>query len=304
MSKPSTALLVPCYNAERYLENLRTQVDALSRRFDEVILVDDASKDGTLAKARDLGFPIHALDSNRGPGGARNVLLSMATADWVHFLDADDEIAPDYLAKVRPFADEATDVVLSACDFLGASDRKFWARWTYDDDDFCSNALAATIASPVFLHCSFIRRDKALEAGGFDEERRCYEDGDFHVRLAAVGARFRCIPDVLATSLRHYEGSGGNELYCAKCRLDFLKAYQKFLGLIPRNVLVTALVECGALLQKGGDTTASLEAFDLAFKLGWQGPETRHRAFGMLARLPSRWIKRRLFLVQHWRRTN
>jgi glycosyltransferase involved in cell wall biosynthesis len=299
MNKPSTALLIPCYNAEKYLKNLRRQVDALDPKFDEVLLVDDASTDGTVARARELGFAIHPLPNNRGPGGARNALLQMATTEWVHFLDADDEIAADYLTKVLPVADEATDVVLSGCDFIGAQDRKLWRRWTYSDDVFAPNALAATIAHPVFLHCSFIRRRRALEAGGFDEEHRCYEDGDFHVRLAAAGARFRCIPDVLAFSLRHYEGSGGNELYCAQCRLEFLKKYRKYLGRIPAEVLRGALAECGARLHQKGDVRASRGAFDLAFDLGWKGAESRHWALGLLAGVPSRWLRRRLFLVQY-----
>ena len=299
MHKTSTALLIPCYNAEKYLENLRRQVDALDPKFDEILLVDDASTDGTVARARELGFAIHPLGSNRGPGGARNVLLKMAAAEWVHFLDADDEIAADYLAKVRPLADEATDVVLSACDFLGAADRKFWVRWSYNNEMFRGNALAAAIAAPVFLHCSFVRRSKALEAGGFDEVHRCYEDGDFHVRLAAAGARFVCVSDVLSFSLRHSEGSGGNELYCAQCRLEFLKKYRKYLGRIPADVLTSALVNCGARLHQKGDVRASRGAFDLAFDLGWKGAESGNLLLRGANAIPSRALKRRLFLVQH-----
>lgn len=298
MSHPTTALLIPCYNAEKYLQNLRRQVDALDPKFDELVIVDDGSTDGTVAKARSLGFDIVPLGENRGPGAARNAAARRATAEWIHFLDADDEIAADYLAKVLPVADEATDLVLSGCDFIGAQDRKLWRRWIYSDEVFVPNALAAAIAHPVFLHCSFIRRRKALEAGGFDEEHRCYEDGDFHVRLAAAGARFRCIPDVLAFSLRHYEGSGGNELYCAQCRLDFLKEYRKYLGLIPADVLTEALTRCGAVLHKNGDGAGSFEAFELAFQLGWQGPQSRHPLLATLAKLPSKRLRKALFLMQ------
>ena len=104
MSKLTTALLIPCYNAERYLENLRKQVDALNPAFDELVIVDDGSTDGTVEKARELGFDIIPLGVNRGPGAARNAAAKRATAEWIHFLDADDEIAPDYLAKVLPMS--------------------------------------------------------------------------------------------------------------------------------------------------------------------------------------------------------
>ena len=285
------------------MPNLRKQVDALNPAFDEMVIVDDGSADGTVAKARELGFDIKALGKNRGPGGARNAAFRMASAEWVHFLDADDEIAPDYLAKVLPLVDDATDIVLSACDFVGATDRKFWVRWSYEDTAFRSNALAAAIARPVFLHCSFVRRTKALEAGGFDEDHRCYEDGDFHVRLAAAGARFRCIPDVLAISLRHSEGSGGNELYCAQCRLDFLKEYRKYLGRIPAEALPNSLAQCGAKLHRRGDVAHSCEAFDLAFSLGWKGADTKHPVLRVLNAIPVKALRRRLYLKQYAKRT-
>jgi glycosyltransferase involved in cell wall biosynthesis len=301
MSDLLSGLLIPCYNAERYLPNLLTQVKALNPAFDEVLLVDDGSTDGTVEKARDLGFTIHPLGFNRGPGGARNALLGMTSAEWIHFLDADDEIPSNYLHHVLPLVGDEVDVIVGACDFIGAADRKLWVRWTFEDMLFRSDALAAAIARPVFMPCSFVRRSKALEAGGFDEEHRCYEDGDFHVRLAAAGARFRCIPDVLAVSLRHSEGAGGNELYCSRCRLEFLKAYRQYLGRIPVEVLTQELAECGAVLHRNGDGDGdgSREAFAVAFDLGWRGPISRHWLVRALAALPNKHLRRSLYLWQH-----
>src|SRR5262245_11965173 len=99
-----TALLVPCYNAARFLPRLREQVDRLAPAFDEVLLADDASTDNTASLAESFGFRVMRLPANLGPGGARNVLAGATNADWLHFHDVDDELAPDYLARVQPLA--------------------------------------------------------------------------------------------------------------------------------------------------------------------------------------------------------
>jgi glycosyltransferase involved in cell wall biosynthesis len=298
MSEHTTALLIPCYNAERYLGNLREQVDALNPAFDEVLLVDDGSEDGTVGKARALGFAIHPLGTNRGPGGARNALLEMTTAEWIHFLDADDEIAPDYLDKVRPLADVDTDVVLSTTLFVDEITRDLVIRWEFPDDEFRANALRATIMHPVPLHSSFIRKEVLGRIDGFDEKLRCWEDGDAHVRLAAIGARFRCIPDVLAWSPRHGRGAGGNSLYCWQCRLAFLKRYRSYVPRISPEDLCSESIRAATNLYGEGDRRSASEALDLAAELGWEGPESRHPALAALAKLPLKRLRKALFLMQ------
>ncbi len=83
----------------------------------EVIVVDDASGDGTseaahLAAAGDPRVRILRLETNAGPGGARNAALAQATGEWVAVLDADDAMAPDRLARLAAFAErEGCDIV-------------------------------------------------------------------------------------------------------------------------------------------------------------------------------------------------
>ena len=298
MSKPSTALLIPCYNAERYLVNLRRQVDALVPVFDEIVVVDDGSADGTVARARELGFDIKPLGVNRGPGAARNAAARMATAEWVHFLDADDEIAPDFLAKVLPLAREGTDVVLSATEFVAEDTRKPFMLWKYPDEEFRDNALRAAIVHPVLLHSSLVRRSVFETIRGFDEECRCWEDGDMHVRLAAAGARFRCIPDVLASSPRHKRGTSGNDLYCHRCRLGFLENYAAYVPQIPAQELLQEVLLNARNLFAEGDCANGNRALDLAGRLGWRGPESGNIIMAGLAKVPCDRLRKALFAMQ------
>ena len=298
MSEPRTALLIPCYNAERYLEKLRRQVDALEPAFDEMVIVDDGSTDGTVAKARELGFDIRPLGVNRGPGAARNAAAKLAKAEWVHFLDADDEISPDYLAKVLPVAGDGVDAVLSATVFVDEETREPLMRWEYPGEAFLTNALRATVVHPVLLHSSLIRRSVFDTIRGFDEEHRCWEDGDMHVRLAASGARFRCIPDVLARSPRHKRGTSGCDLYCHRCRLDFLEKYEAYVPRVPAEDLASEAAINAAKLYAEGDKANAGRALDLACRLGWKGPESGHPVLVALAKIPSKRMRKALFGLQ------
>ena len=88
------SVIIPCYNAERYLPACLDAVLAQSEPDFEVILVDDGSQDGTLAIARSYA----ALDArltvlhqeNAGVCAARNLGLDRAQGEWVTFVDADD----------------------------------------------------------------------------------------------------------------------------------------------------------------------------------------------------------------------
>lgn len=298
MSAPTTALLIPCYNAECYLDNLRQQVDGLNPAFDQLIIVDDGSTDGTVEKARDLGFDIKPLGTNRGPGGARNAAAKMTQAEWIHFLDADDEIAPEYLAKVLPMAGDDVDVVLSSTEFINEDSREILMRWKYLDEEFRANSVRASIVRPVVLHSSLIRRSRFDNIGGFDEQYRCWEDGDVHVRLAAAGARFRTITNVLAQSPRHKRGTSGSDLYCHRCRLDFLANYASYVPQMPQADLLEEVLSNARNLLAEGDRKNANRALDLAIRLGWEGPESRNVVLSVLAKIPSSRLRKGLFGVQ------
>ena len=298
MSNPTIALLIPCYNAERYLPNLRRQVDALRPAFDELVVVDDGSRDNTVAKARELGFNIIPLGVNRGPGVARNAAAARATAEWIHFLDADDEIAPDYLAKVLPLAKDDADVVLGSVQYVDEETRKETMLWQYPDNAFRSNALRASIVYPVLLHSSLIRRSAFDQIGGFDENHRCWEDGDMHVRLAARGGKFVTIPDFVARSPRHRRGTSGSDLYCHRCRLEFLQTYEAYVPRIPKADLLSEVLLNARNLLAEGDRPNAKRALDLAGRLGWAGPESGHPLISLLVKVPSLELRKLLFAMQ------
>lgn len=108
------SVIVPVYNAEKYLEKCILSVIHQSYNDWELILVDDGSKDGSSRIVDEYAtkdsriVAIH--QQNAGPGIARNNGIQKATGDYVIFLDSDDFIDEDYFALLVPKAEKA-DVV-------------------------------------------------------------------------------------------------------------------------------------------------------------------------------------------------
>lgn len=271
-----TALLIPCYNARRFLPRLRAQVNRLSPSFDEVLLADDASTDDTAQLAESLGFTILRLPKNLGPGGARNALARASTAEWVHFHDVDDELAPDYLAQVRPFAGEGTDVVFHFVDFIDEVTRSPVMRWEFDPTALLADPGDYLLRHPMPTHATFLRRSLILQVGGFDEIHRCFEDGDFNLRLAMAGARLASTPVTLEYCLRHGNGASANQRYCFECRVAYLESYATHLPPRLHAAIAAEAERAAAMLMRFDDRPGAQRAISLCRRLGHSVPATLH----------------------------
>ena len=100
------ALIVPFYNSEQYLHRCLLSLYSQTEDFDEVILVDDGSTDRSheiamYYKNNARGNWMVVKTEHRGVSDARNMGLDMATADYVTFLDSDDELLPDACATMK-----------------------------------------------------------------------------------------------------------------------------------------------------------------------------------------------------------
>jgi glycosyltransferase involved in cell wall biosynthesis len=96
---PLVSVIIPCYNAARWLPDTIASVRAQSWKRYEIILVDDGSNDGSGEVADRLTGPdmkvVH--QTNAGQCAAFNRGLELAQGDYFEYLDADDLLAPDKL---------------------------------------------------------------------------------------------------------------------------------------------------------------------------------------------------------------
>jgi len=167
----------------------------------ELIVVDDASTDGTPACLANLADPrlrVVRAARNLGPSGARNLGLEAARADLVAFLDSDDAYRPGRLAVPRAAFMAEPDLVCvlsSAVKFDRAAPREARIPAVRLAPAAFEWALIADLI-PVEATSMTVRRAPALAVGGFCEALRLTEDREFLIRLARKGAG-RLVPDLL-----------------------------------------------------------------------------------------------------------
>lgn len=103
MEKKLLSIIIPCYNAEGYIDRcVRSLVkQTIGIENLELIFVNDASTDGTLGRLRrwEKRFPNNIMiidcQENHRQGGARNIGMLNASADYIGFVDSDDWVEPD-----------------------------------------------------------------------------------------------------------------------------------------------------------------------------------------------------------------
>ena len=99
---PSVDIVIPAYNASSVLTRAIHSCQRQTVPVHEIMVVDDASEDSTSEVASPLAaedprIRLIRLSSNQGPQAARFAGVRASTAEWIAFLDADDELLPDSL---------------------------------------------------------------------------------------------------------------------------------------------------------------------------------------------------------------
>src|SRR5215471_2681681 len=191
-SGPDISVVLPTYNRRHCLPRAIASVLAQDDVRFELIVVDDASRDGTpgyLATLADARVRVITAERNGGPSAARNIGLKSARAGIVAFLDGDDAYLPRRLSA--PLAALAADSGL-ICTLSSAvrHDRKETRNARVPGVRLAALAFEWALTCdliPVEATSITVRRDAALTVGGFCEQLRLSEDREFLIRLARQG---------------------------------------------------------------------------------------------------------------------
>lgn len=215
-ARPTVSVVVPCYNAARWIGATLRSVLAQGWPALEVIVVDDGSTDGS-AEAVAQAFPQVRLlrKANGGVASARNAGLAAATGDWVAFVDADDLWLPGKLAAQWAALAAAPEARLCYT---------AWEVWTSDAPEPDPAWLAGVLASAddarrwagasgwiyadllcdchVWTSTVMVERSLLAETGPFDERLRVGEDLDLWLRASRLTPILR-VPRPLALYRMH-----------------------------------------------------------------------------------------------------
>ena len=105
------SVIIPCRNGERIVGEAIASARAQTEPAAEIIVVDDASTDGTSEIARAAGARVVRTERRVNAGGARNLGIAAASGDAFAFLDADVIAPPDWLARVRAAFESDPEIV-------------------------------------------------------------------------------------------------------------------------------------------------------------------------------------------------
>lgn len=199
------SILIPAYNAERWIaDTLRSAISQDWQR-KEIIVVDDGSTDGTLSVARNFEskFVKVVTQENRGASAARNRALSFAQGDYIQWLDADDLLAPDKISRQLRDAEAGTSsrVLLSSAFgkfYVDPQKAKFTPHVLWQDlepVDFLINKFTQNdwLNPGVWL----VSRRLTELAGPWDERLSLDDDGEYFARVVAMCERVKFVPQAL-----------------------------------------------------------------------------------------------------------
>ena len=212
----TVSVVIPAYNAERYIETAIDTVLLQEGVQVEVLVIDDCSTDGTAELARqksrhDGRVRLLHMPKNSGPAAARNRGLDAATGEWIALLDADDRFLPGRLWRMLDFArqhdaDIASDNLLLCPETGGGAGTPMIppARLHYPQGMSTADFVIGNIGTRRHPRVSYgfmqpvIRRD-FLAAGNlrYGESNRFGEDFLFYVACLMKGARWWVMPEAM-----------------------------------------------------------------------------------------------------------
>ncbi len=257
MTSLKVSAIIPTYNRATVVARaIRSALRELEA-WDEVVVVDDGSSDGTRSIIESMGDSrINYLrQNNQGAGVARNRGAAEATGDLIAYLDSDDEWLPGKIQIQRRFMANRPDVLFCFTDFqrdYGSfrernsihkwhSDPRSWEQILGRPENFSSLAALPLAAADfkfycgdvyqgemrnnyILTSCIMVRRRESMGALHFAEGIKTFEDWECFGRLARHGTA--AYLDV-ETAVQYAHGgqrlTDADLLSCAEARLIVLR---------------------------------------------------------------------------------
>ncbi len=198
--RPLISILIPCYNAERWIAQAIESALTQTWQEKEVIVVDDGSTDRSLDVIRQFDGRIRwETGPNRGGGAARNRLLDMARGEWLQYLDADDYLRPQKLQ-----VQIASALAHPDCSVIYSP-----TAWEHIERGrlICTDEMIPEPCDPWLLLArwrlpqtggTLWRKDALQRVGGWRIGQPCCQEHELYFRLLEAGIRFEHCPGCLA----------------------------------------------------------------------------------------------------------
>lgn len=208
---PEITVIIPAYNTEAYIAQAIESALGQTLNNIEVIVVDDASTDQTLAVVKsftDKRLKIIANPENMGASVARNLAIRKAQGKWIAVLDSDDWYAPERLETLLMIANtENADMIADDVYYIKDGDKLPWSTLLIDSSEkidqimnidhlyFVATDLPGRGGLTLGLTKPLIKRELLVKHGiEYEENIRLGQDFWFYLKCLGYGAKFILIP--------------------------------------------------------------------------------------------------------------
>jgi len=213
------SVVIPVYNAEKYIEEALASVMAQTRAADEILFVDDGSTDGSASRPRPPCARYIGL-RHCGIAPTRNQGVQAARGEFLGFLDADDLWAPEKVAAQMAAFEEDPEL-----DMVFGEVEQFLSP-ELDLEATSRLHLQAAPVPGLLAWSMLIRREAFLRVGLFSEEWQIGEFIDWYARAVDLELKSLVLPQVVLRRRLHTTNSG---IVQRSARSDYVKILRRTL---------------------------------------------------------------------------
>ncbi|WP_061033163.1 glycosyltransferase family 2 protein [Vibrio splendidus] len=218
MNSLKFSVVIPCYNASKWIDKALTSLESQSYKPLDVIVVDDGSTDDSIEAVNNYkqhsSLDILILSQkNAGPAAARNLGVSQSKGDYIAFLDADDHWETDKIATDASYLANSKYKILvsnvNLVDNAGVVIRSNNNDYSNDSTEVCEKLFLGKLSmmTPTLV----IERELFNKLGGFSKKLRYKEDHLLILKAVdysgGLGFYTSC-----KTNVRIHEGSMRNNI--------------------------------------------------------------------------------------------
>lgn len=176
------SIIIPTYNAEKFMPNLLDSIFKTGIKDMEVMIVDDCSTDNTVNIAGNYPVNVIQLETNAGPAKARNIGVKAAKGDIIFFLDADVIVMDGTIREVEDYFDNnpLSNCVIGIC-MKEPLNSGFVPRYMALFEYIHLKGSRADRVSVFAPRCGAVRKDFFEKIGGYNESYRGADVEDFEL---------------------------------------------------------------------------------------------------------------------------